>query len=97
MAILLGISGVLLFSCKPNKIAELKTTAVDRGWTYHILIDDKVYIDQQYIPCVAGKQRFTSEDDALKTGRLVLKKLRDGQIPTIKIQELDSIGVIYQR
>jgi hypothetical protein len=95
MAILLGISGVLLFSCKPQSVAELKTMAVDGGWGYQVVIDGKVFIDQKYIPCVRGGQRFQSEDEALKTGRLVLKKLRDGQMPTLKIQELDSIGVTY--
>lgn len=96
IAILLGISGVLLFSCKPQKIAELKTVAVEGGWSYQILIEDKVYIDQEYIPCISGRQRFQSKEDALKTGRLVLTKLRDGKMPTLTIQEIDSLGINYQ-
>ncbi len=95
MAILLGISGVLFFSCKPQRVAELKTVAVEDGWSYEILIDNKVYIKQEYIPCVTGKQRFQSDADAQKTGRLVLKKLRDGQMPTLRVQELDSLGISY--
>ncbi|PTN09348.1 DUF4907 domain-containing protein [Mangrovibacterium marinum] len=95
MAILLGFSGVLLFSCKPQTIARVETKAVDDGWGYQILINDSPYIDQQYIPAISGKHRFQTEKDAQKTGRLVLQKMQKGQLPHLTVGELDSLGSVY--
>ena len=65
------------------------------GWGYQILKDGKLIINQEQIPAIQGIQFFKSEEDAIKTGELALKKIK-GQVfpPTISIQELDSLGVL---
>lgn len=67
----------------------------ESGWGYQILKDGKLIIDQEQIPAIQGNQYFKSEEDALKTGELALKKIK-GQIfpPTISIRELDSLGIL---
>jgi hypothetical protein len=64
------------------------------GWGYNILADEKVYIKQEFMPAVPGKQGFSSADDALRVGNLVVKKLSTDLPPAITIGDLDSLGII---
>lgn len=95
IVLLLSISGVIFFSCQPKHTAHLETVEIENGWGYQIKVDGKVYIDQANIPAITGHSHFQSKDDAEKVGRLVLKKLRDGKIPAVSKQELDSLQIKY--
>lgn len=95
IVLLLGISGVIFFSCQSQSIARLETVQTGNGWGYKIIIEDKAYIDQPSIPGVSGMKPFQSEEDARKVGRLVLKKLGDGQMPTVSLSEIDSLRIVY--
>jgi hypothetical protein len=63
------------------------------GWGYNILADEKVYIKQEFMPAVPGKQGFSTADDALRVGNLVVKKLSSDLPPAITIGDLDSLGI----
>ncbi len=63
------------------------------GWGYFISNGKKRIIKQELIPAVPGKIPFQSEEDALKTGRFVIKKLSKNKLPTINRQELDSLRI----
>lgn len=93
--LLLGFSGVIFFSCQPKHVARLETIEVNGGWGYQIKVDNQVYINQPYIPGLAGQKQFKTESDAEKTGQLVLKKMRDGRVPGISLHELDSLHITY--
>ncbi|MFV0376631.1 MAG: DUF4907 domain-containing protein [Mangrovibacterium sp.] len=95
IVLLLGISGVIFFSCQPQQIARLETVQTDSGWGYKIIIEGKAYINQPSIPAISGIKSFQSEQDARKVGRLVLKKIGDGQMPTISLHEIDSLKIVY--
>ncbi len=73
------------------------------GWGYKIYLStedvkdtssDRIYIKQDYIPGIPGKQAFKSEDDALQVANLVILKISTGQQPMIALRELDSLGII---
>lgn len=95
MVLLLGISGVIFFSCQSKPVARLQTVQSENGWGYKILIDGEPYINQPSIPAISGIKSFQSEADAQKVGRLVLKKIRDGKMPTITLNEIDSLRIAY--
>ena len=63
------------------------------GWGYNILADGKVHIHQPFMPAVPGRQEFKTEEDAMKVGRLVVKKITENLSPTISLKELDSMGL----
>ncbi len=63
------------------------------GWGYNVLADDRVYIKQEFIPTLPGKQGFKSADDALRVGNLVVKKISSNLPPTITPRDLDSLGI----
>jgi hypothetical protein len=60
-------------------------------WGYEILIDNKVYIHQEYIPALEGKQSFKSKRDALKTGRAVMQKIKNKKSPTLSKEEVQTL------
>ncbi len=96
---------IILSGCKeeikPSKIERLDTITyrvfrVDSGWGYDILVNSKVYIHQERIPSVQGKFVFMSEADARKTAILMINKmLTQPGLPYVSVEELDSLGVLY--
>ena|SRR5664279_3877801 len=62
------------------------------GWGYNIIANNKVYIKQEYMPAVPGKQGFKSAADAMQVGNLVVRKIIDNRMPAITLHELDSMG-----
>ena len=80
---------------------EIQTFKNDSGWGYNIYREGKLYIHQPHIPAIAGNQTFRSEEDAIKTGRFIIVKIRKNILPpSVTLAELDSLGIfipIYQR
>lgn len=64
-----------------------------RGWGYEIVGQGAVFIRQPFIPVVSGRKPFVSKREALKTGRLVLHKIKSGQRPYVSKGELDSLNI----
>lgn len=61
------------------------------GWGYEILKDGRVFIHQEYIPVLEGKQVFQTKEDALKVGIRVRDKLKKGESPSLTSQELTEL------
>jgi len=64
------------------------------GWGYNIMADDKIYIRQDYIPAVPGKQGFKSSRDALLVGNRVIQKITRNELPAITEKDLEELGVL---
>jgi hypothetical protein len=63
------------------------------GWGYAITVDNKIFIKQSTIPCIAGDKSFATEADASKVADLVLNKLKTHQKPSIFKSELEKLGI----
>ncbi|MDP4221742.1 MAG: DUF4907 domain-containing protein [Bacteroidota bacterium] len=70
---------------------KVKIIESGQGWGYDILVKNKPYIHQPYIPVIEGETPFPDKKSAMGTGRLVVKKLKSHKIPYITKEELDSI------
>jgi hypothetical protein len=66
------------------------------GWGYKVMEGKKVIIEQFHIPAINGTIAFATEEQAKLTGLLVTQKIMQGNFPpTITIEELDSLGVVF--
>lgn len=75
---------------------KVEAYQAENGWAYRIRQDTTPVIEQKFIPGVEGIRGFQTEQEAITTGRLVIKKLDQGIFPpTISTRELDSLGVQY--
>lgn len=72
---------------------ELVSFRTTEGWGYEIKVDNKTFIRQESIPAVAGERRFLLEQDALKTGNAVMKKLLAGKRPSLSYEEVMALGL----
>lgn len=69
--------------------------ADDHKYGYTVFIDGQLYIEQKSIPAVEGHAGFRTKEDAEKTAQLVIKKIREGEMPpTISLDDLKSLKVI---
>lgn len=65
------------------------------GYGYHILRDDKLLINQPFIPAVSGKKAFSSAEDAKRVGTLVMKRLNAGDNFAVSQKDLLEQGVSF--
>lgn len=109
MKIIISIFFTLLaisYSCnkkeKPTKvnkydgaILKYEVVKIDSGWAYKIYKNKKVFINQPFIPAVRGTHYFKTKKDAELTAQLVIDKMsKKNGLPSVTIEELDSIGVL---
>ena len=75
---------------------KVESVKRDSGWGYRIFKGKTPIVEQLTIPGVSGTDGFKDEASALKTGKLVEKKLESGIFPpSVSQQELDSLGIKY--
>lgn len=68
--------------------------AESNTYGYSIYADGNLYIEQHTIPGIAGTTGFRDTASAGKTALLVIKKIKNGEMPpTITIEDLKIIGV----
>lgn len=82
---------LLLFtiaSCAKKEVLKTETFKTNSGWGYSISYQDKIIIKQSIIPAVNENKSFSTQEDALKTARLVVKKLNQNLSPTVTENEL---------
>lgn len=73
---------------------ELKTVQLGNGgWGYDIYVDHKQYIKQDRIPAVAGLHAFVSEEEAERTGKLVVEKIKKGEHPALSKVEIQQLNI----
>jgi hypothetical protein len=92
------IALALLLSCNHaskqktdvDSTAKVQTFKTKDGWAYSIFLGKKEFIRQLYIPCIQGQIPFETDAQALKAGTLVLNKLKDHQIPSLNLKELEE-------
>lgn len=60
---------------------------------YNILLNGRIFIHQPHIPAISGHKGFAKMQDAQKVAELVIHKLRQNLIPSISLEELDSLGI----
>lgn len=70
---------------------EIDLFKSDNGWGYDVLVKNKPYIHQPYMPAVEGQVPFSSRQSARKTGRLVIKKIQNHEIPAVTPEEIKDI------
>lgn len=68
------------FACRPVQVVG--------GYGYVVLHQEDTLIYQPYIPAIGKRVPFASEEDALKVGGLVCRKLMEGQPPTVSREEI---------
>jgi len=81
----------LVFITCSGSVYRLDLIKSDSGWGYDVLVNKKLYIHQPYIPAVEGQQPFRDKRTARKTGKLVIRKLKNHKIPSVTKEELKEI------
>jgi hypothetical protein len=71
------------------------TPSQNNTWGYNILVDQKLMISQPSIPAIQGNQGFKTVSDAESVAKLVIEKLKSGNVPpSVTIEELKKLSVI---
>ncbi len=69
--------------------------APENQFGYSIFIDGQMYIEQKNIPGVEGNKGFATKEDAETIAKLVIQKIRDGEMPpTVTPAELSANGIL---
>jgi hypothetical protein len=91
-----------LAKIKSNNIKQAAKTqfqyfiikADSNTYGYSIYANGNLYIEQKTIPAISGLKGFEDTIAAAKTAQLVIKKIKQGEMPpTINIDDLKKINV----
>lgn len=106
--ILFGISVVIFaisrfrnqhnISPKETKAEEISAFVFrsGNGWGYNILKNGNIFIHQEYIPAIPGRQPFISENEARRIADLMIHKMKTAsKLPDISLREIDSCGITH--
>jgi hypothetical protein len=83
----------LFLSCNKKEPLSLQSLKTPTGWGYTICYNNKIIIKQTIIPVISKNESFKTEEEALKVGDLVLKKLEGNLPPTITKNDLILLNI----
>ena len=70
--------------------------AESKTFGYDVYADGNLYLHQPSIPGLSGNNGFADTASAGRVARLVIKKIKKGEIPpTIELQELKKLKVLH--
>lgn len=90
VVVIIALTAVIIFN-RRGPHCRVEVYKSEQGWGYDIVMNNKTYIHQPYMPAANGNVAFESKRAAKKTGDLVLKKLQKRQTPVVTKSELDSL------
>lgn len=78
-----------------NAKLESMVIKVDAGrFGYYVFVDGQLTVEQKTIPGMSSNKGFISEAEAKKTADLVIKKMKEGEMPpTITEAELKKLNI----
>ncbi|WP_299100090.1 DUF4907 domain-containing protein [uncultured Winogradskyella sp.] len=74
----------------------LQVLEKESSWIYEIYNHENLFIRQEYIPSVKGKQSFKSKTDAEKIGKLVVNRLSKNAFPNISKRDLNDNNINFE-
>jgi hypothetical protein len=82
-------------TCKNASYSYTIIPSVNKTWGYDIYFQKRLFIHQPSIPGLPGNEGFKTKTDAKKTARLVIGKLKKGEMPpSVTIEEMKKIKVL---
>ncbi|MTH16185.1 DUF4907 domain-containing protein [Flavobacterium sp. LC2016-01] len=93
---LLFILLVLQFAgCAKTETFKVDSFKTKTGWGYTISDKNKILIKQSIIPVISNTKSFSTEEDALKTAKLVVSKLDKNMPPTLTKNDLILLKIKF--
>jgi hypothetical protein len=69
--------------------------SVNNTWGYDIYLQKRLFIHQPNVPGLPGNEGFRTKTDTKKVARLVIGKLKKGEMPpSVTIEEMKKIKVL---
>jgi hypothetical protein len=85
------VATLVFFATNHHERFHYRTFHTANGWGYEILSGRTVIIHQQEIPAFPAAKGFVKKSHAEAIAQLVIKKIKNGQPPSVGIFELSGI------
>ena len=80
---------------KNSQITYKLIPGINKTWGYDILVDNRLTIHQTSVPSLPGNDGFKTKEGAEKVAKLVIKKLKKGEMPpSIDAKEMKKLKAI---
>lgn len=87
---------IFFYGCEAtNYGVTSEVISLAKGYGYQIKIEDKVVIQQAFIPVVEGNKPFCTEEDAKRTAELVVSKIIQKEGPAVTLDELEKLQIDF--
>jgi len=76
-----------------NRLHFTLIPSVKKTFGYNIYFDGKLLVHQPNVPVLRGIHGFKNREDAGKVARMVIEKIKDGEMPpVVTIEEMNKLG-----
>ena len=76
-------------------ISYILIPGINNTWGYDILVDNRIKIHQPSIPGLPGNEGFKTRENAQKVARLVINKIKKGELPpAVTREEMKKLNVL---
>jgi hypothetical protein len=80
---------------KNSEIIFKYIPAANNTWCYDIYSDDRLMIHQPSVPGLPGNEGFKTKEQAKKVAQLVIKKIKNGEMPpSVSTEEMTKLKVL---
>ncbi len=76
-----------------NTLLQSEIYEIPNGYGYRLWSKNRLLVQQEVIPVYSGNQPFTSYEEAQKVAEMVLRKIRIGEDPRIRKEDLEQLGI----
>ncbi len=83
-----------LFLYRPvPEILKTEIYRVSGGWGYKILVKERVFIDQPFIPGFPGRKPFPDKKSASQAAGMIKTKMIQGNKPVLTREDIRKLGI----
>jgi len=93
LTLLSALSFRLFLHSPAPEILKTETYRVSGGWGYKILVQERVFIDQPFIPGSPGKKPFPDRKSASRAAGTVKSRMIHGEKPVLTREDIRKLGI----
>lgn len=90
-------STVFMLAVKPAAVPKdtlsYQCFKTNMGWGYDVLINETILIHQPFRPELSGYHGYVTEQQAGDSARIVIEKIKSGEMPLLNHQQMQRPGV----
>ncbi|HEY8893651.1 MAG TPA: DUF4907 domain-containing protein [Niastella sp.] len=85
---------LLVLKPAPERGLHYNVFKAENGWGYDVLVDERIFIHQPFIPGKPGNSGYSTKEEAAAGAKTVIESLKSGENPMFGQRKEQRPGVL---